>query len=67
MDNIVCTVKGNPLDYLEYSNSLHKNLQFTLETPNGNGDLASLDVNIKLNDKGKNLAVIGIKYPLIPA
>ena len=48
VDDKVCTVKGNPLDYLEYANSLHKNLQFTLETPNGSGDLAFLDLNIKL-------------------
>ena len=48
---LVCTVKGNPLDYLDYVNSLHKislhyleyanylhkNLQFNLETPNGSG------------------------------
>ena len=53
MDDIVCTVKGNPLDYLEYANSLHKNLQFTLETPNGSGDLAFLDLNINLNEDRK--------------
>ena len=40
MDDIVCTVKGNPLDYLEFATFPHKNLQFTLETPNGSGDLA---------------------------
>ena len=45
--------KGNPLDYLEYRNSLHKNLQFTLETPNGSGDLAFLDLNINLNEDRK--------------
>ena len=50
VDDIVCTVKGNPLDYLEYANSLHKNLQFILETPNGSGDLAFLDLNINLNE-----------------
>ena len=32
VDDIVCTVKGNPLDFLEYANSLHKKLQFTLDT-----------------------------------
>ena len=53
VDDIVCTVKENPLDYLEYANSLHKNLQFTLETPNGNGDLAFLDLNINLNEDRK--------------
>ena len=53
MDDIVCTVKGNPLDYLEYANSLHKNLQFILETPNGSADLAFLDLNINLNEDRK--------------
>ena len=53
VDDIVCTVKGNPLDYLEYANSLHKNLQFTLETPNGSGDLAFLHQNINLNEYRK--------------
>ena len=41
-NDIELTVKGNPLDYLEYANSLHKNLQFTLEIPNGSGELAFL-------------------------
>ena len=53
VDDIVCTVKGNPLDYLEYANSLHKNLQFTLETPNGSGDMAFIDLNINLNEDRK--------------
>ena len=53
VDDIVCTVKGSPLDYLEYANSLHKNLQFTLEPPNGRGDLAFLDLNINLNKDRK--------------
>ena len=53
VDDIVCTVKGNPLNYLEYANSLHENLQFTLETPNGSGDLAFLDLNINLNKDRK--------------
>ena len=43
----------NPLDYLEYGNSLHNNLQFTLETPSGSGDLAFLDLNINLNEDRK--------------
>ena len=49
----MCTVKRNPLDYLEYANSLRKNLQFTLETPNGSGDLAFLDMNINVNNERK--------------
>ena len=31
VNDIVCIVKGNSLDYLEYANFLHKNLQFTFE------------------------------------
>ena len=65
VDDLVCTVKGKPLDYLECANSLHKNLQFTLETPNGSGDLAFLDLNINLNEDRK--VVIGSKNQLIPA
>ena len=64
VDDIVCKVKGNPLDYLEHANSLYKNLQFTLETPNGSGDPAFLDLNINLNEDRK---IIGIKNQLIPA
>ena len=44
----MCTVKGNPLYYLEYANSHHKNLPFTLETQNGS-ELAFLDPKINVN------------------
>ena len=53
VDDIVCTVKGNPLEYLEYANSLPNNLQLTLETPNGSGDLAFPDLNINVNEVEK--------------
>ena len=56
--DIVCTVKGNPLNYLEYANFLHKNLQFTLETPNGSGDLAFLQLNINLNEDKNQLSLV---------
>ena len=49
VDDIVCTVKTNPLDYIESANSLHKNLQFILDTPKGSEDPAFLDLNIKTN------------------
>ena len=52
-NDIVCTVKGKPLENLGHTSSLHKNLQFTLETPNGSGDLAFLDLNIKGNENSK--------------
>ena len=53
VDGIVCAVKGNPLDYLEYTNSHHKILQFTLETLNCSGDLAFLDLNKNLSKDRK--------------
>ena len=40
----------NPLDYLERANSVRKNLQFTIDTPNGSGDLAFPDLNINVNE-----------------
>ena len=52
-DNIVCTVKRNPLDYLEFSNSLHKNLQITIQRPKGSGDLAFIDLSINVNEDRK--------------
>ena len=51
--NIVCTVKGNTLQYLQHASSLHKNLQFTLEKHDGKGNLTFLDLNINENDKRK--------------
>ena len=39
------------LDYLGYANSLHKRIQFTPEPPNGDGNLALLDLNINLKVK----------------
>ena len=53
VDDIVCTVMRNPLDYLEYSNSLHKNLKYYLETTNGSGDWSFLDLNINVNEDRK--------------
>ena len=53
VDDTVCTVKGNTLVYLEFANFLHKNLQFTLETRNGSGDLAFQDLNVNVNEDRK--------------
>ena len=39
VDDIACTIKGKTVDYLEYANSFHQNLSFTLETPNGSRDI----------------------------
>ena len=43
VDDIICTVRGDPDVYLKFANSLHNNLQFTLEKVNMEGNLAFLD------------------------
>ena len=53
MENIVCTVNGKPLEYLEYANSLHKSLQISLNKLNSNGKQAFLDLDINVNDDRK--------------
>ena len=53
IDHKLCTVKENPLDDFEYANSLHKNIQLTLETPNVSGRLAFPDPNINLTEERK--------------
>ena len=45
VDDIICTVRGDPDEYLKFANSLHNNLQFTSEKVNMEGDLAFLDIN----------------------
>ena len=62
----MCTVKGKPPDYPENANSLHKNVQLTIEAPNDNGDMEFLHLNTNINSE-KKLAVIGVKYRLILA
>ena len=49
VDHVVCTVKADALEYLECAIFLHKNLKFTLQTPNSNGNLEFPDLNTKLN------------------
>ena len=51
VDDIICTVCGDPDEYLKFANSLHNNLQFTLEKVNIEGDLASFDININVSSK----------------
>ena len=34
VDDIICTVRGDSDEYLKIANSLHNNLQFTLEKAN---------------------------------
>ena len=60
--DIVRTVKGNPLEYFVYTKSLHKHLQFSLETPKCNENLSFLE--LKTNNEGR---IIVIKNLLIQA
>ena len=53
VDDILCTFKENPLDYLEYANSFHKKLYLDFDTPKGSRDLAFLDLNINVNEDRK--------------
>ena len=63
VDDIICTVRGDPDEYLKFANSLQNNLQFTLEKVNMDGDLAFLDFNVIVSSK-KISPVIGIKNQL---
>ena len=49
VDESICTVRGDPDDCLKFASSLHKNLQFTLEKLNMEGDLAFLDINLNVS------------------
>ena len=51
VDDIMCTVRGDPDEYLKFANSIHKNLQFTLEKVNMDGDLAFPDINVNVSSK----------------
>ena len=47
----ICTVRGDPDEYLKFLNSLHNNLQFTLERVNKEGNLAFRDINVNVSSK----------------
>ena len=53
VDDIVRTVKGDPEKVLRATNLLHPNLQFTIETPNTNGKLAFLNLQISIDKSRK--------------
>ena len=53
VDDIVRTVKGDPDIVLKAANELHPNLQFTIENPDSNGDLAFLRLNINVDSRKK--------------
>ena len=49
VDDIVRTVRREPSCLLDAANSLHSNLQFTLEKPNLEGNSPYLDLNINVS------------------
>ena len=51
MDGIICTVRGDPDEFLKFANSLHNNLQFTLEKINMEENLAFLEINVNMSSK----------------
>ena len=51
VDDIICTVRGDPDEYLKFAKSLHNNLPFTLEKVNMDGDLVFLDINVNMSSK----------------
>ena len=51
VDEINCTLRGDPDEYLKFANSLHKNLQLTLEKVNMDEDLAFLEINVNVSSK----------------
>ena len=46
VDDIICTVRGDPDKYLKIANSLQNKLQFTLEKENMDGDLGFLTLTL---------------------
>ena len=49
VDDFLKTVKGDPSLVMHAAKKLNPNLQFTLETPNENGDFPFLDININVD------------------
>ena len=46
MDGCICTVRGDPDEYLIFANSIQKNLQCILKKVNTEDNLAFLDFNV---------------------
>ena len=51
VDDIICTVRGDPHKLLKFEKSFHNNLQFTLEKADMEGDLAFLEFNVNVSRK----------------
>ena len=49
--SIICMIRCHPDEYLIFANSLHNNLQFSLEKVNMEVNLAFLDINAKVGSK----------------
>ena len=54
VDDFIWTVRGDPDEYLKFSNSLHKKLQFALEEINMEEGSAFLDINVNVSCKSSN-------------
>ena len=64
VDDIVRTVKGDPEKVLRAAKLLHPNLQFTIVTPNTNGKLAFLDLEISI-DKSRKISCGWYQKPTV--
>ena len=51
VDDIICTVRGDPDEYFNFANSLHNNPQITLEKINMEGVPVFLDILINVSSK----------------
>ena len=51
VDDVICPVRGDPDEYLEFAIPLNKNLQFTLEKVNNEGDLVLPVINENVSSK----------------
>ena len=56
VDDIVCTVNGEPDTLLRRVSTLHRKLEFKVEKSDENGNLAFLDMTIKLIAVNKLIA-----------
>ena len=59
-DNIFCTVNGEPETLHRRVNNLHIKLEFTMEIPDENDNLAFLDMNINVNERYKKPTDTGV-------
>ena len=63
VDDIICTVHCDPVEYLKFAKPIHNKLQITLKKANKEGDLIFLDLNGNVRSKIIS-PVIGIKKQL---